>query len=106
MNDSRTGKPRVPDSGDGVFVWHSTRIDDAGRLALSRLDGDLKPVWHTELPLSESSPVNLISTWSLPGFVAVTGLLQSKDAGVTSRVPQLVSIDLNTGEAKSTTLAR
>jgi hypothetical protein len=105
MNDARTGKTRVPGSGEGVFVWHSTRIDDAGRLALTRLDGDLKPVWHTELPLSESSSINVISTWPLPGHVAVMGLLQSKDAGVTSRVAQLVSIDLETGEMKWTKLA-
>ena len=40
--DPQTGAARVLDDPAGVLVWHSTRIDDAGRLALTRLDADLK----------------------------------------------------------------
>jgi len=110
MRDSKLGQA-AQQVGLQVFnVFQADRkadqaLADAGRLALTRLDGDLKPVWRAELPLSESSSINPISTWPLPGHVAVMGLLQSRDEGVTSRIPQLVSIDLKTGAAKSTTLA-
>lgn len=106
MNESGKEKAYVTEDGKGLFVWHSTRIDDAGRLALSRIDGDLKPVWKTELPLSESSTLNRISTWPLPGHLVAMGQLQTEKDGVTSREPQLVSIDLETGSMKSTKLAQ
>jgi hypothetical protein len=106
MNDARTGTARLPDDGDGVFVWHSTRVDDAGRLALARVDSELQLVWDTELPLSEASITNRIATWQLPGHVVVTGWLQTRVDGVTSRLPHLVSIDLKTGEMKSLMLAQ
>ena len=106
MNESGKEKAYVTEDGKGLFVWHSTRIDDAGRLALSRIDGDLKPVWKTELPLSESSTLNRISTWPLPGHLVVMGQLQAEKDGVTSREPQLLSIDLETGAMKSTKLAQ
>lgn len=105
MDDARSGKPRLPPDGDGVFVWHSTRIDSAGRLALTRLDGDLRPVWRAELPLSEGSTINRLSTWPLAGHVVVVGLLQTEDAGVSRAMPQLVSVDLKTGQTNSTPLA-
>lgn len=105
MNAPGTETARPADDGDGLFVWHNTRIDDAGRLALTRIDAQLKPVWKTELPLSENSMINPISTWSLPGHVVVMGQLQSEKDGVTSREPQLVSIDLKTGAMKSMKLA-
>lgn len=106
MNEAGKEKAYLTEDGNGIFVWHSTRIDDAGRLALGRFDGELKQVWDTELPLSESSTINTIRTWSLPGHVAVMGSLQSEKDGVTSREPYLVSIDLETGALKSMKLAQ
>jgi hypothetical protein len=95
--DQQTGEPRVLDDPAGILVWHSTRIDDAGRLALTRLDADLKPVWSTELPLSEPDTVRRVATWYLPGHLVVTGVQQVEDAGVTRREPYLVSVDLKSG---------
>lgn len=106
MNIAGKEEALLADDGNGLFVWHSTRVDDAGRLALARIDGDLKTVWNTELPLSESSMINRIATWPLPGRVIVMGTLQAEKDGVTSRTPQLVSIDLKTGTATSMTLVQ
>ena len=106
MNETGREKAYLSEDGNGLFIWHSTRIDDAGRLALTRIDAQLKPVWTTELPLSETSTVNQIGTWSLPGHVVMMGQLQTEKDGVTSREPQLVSIDLETGAMKSTKLAQ
>jgi hypothetical protein len=99
-----TGEPRVLDDPAGVLVWHSTRIDAAGRLALTRLDADLAPVWNTELPLSEIDTVRRIATWHLPGRLVVAGVLQVEDAGVTRREPHLVSVDLKTGALQTSKL--
>lgn len=90
----------------GVLVWHSTRIDDAGRLALSRVDGDLKTTWTAELPLSETDFINPLHYWQLRGRVVVSGELQTQADGVTTRDPMLVSIELETGEVQAWNLAR
>ena len=99
-----TGRPLVLESPASVLVWHSTRIDDAGRMALTRLGADLKPLWQTELPLSETDMVRRIRTWRLSDHFVVVGELQSENAGVTSRVPQLVSVDLKSGQMRSSEL--
>jgi hypothetical protein len=99
-----SGQPLVLNEPASVLVWHSTRIDDAGRMALARLGADLKPLWDTELPLSETDVVRRNSTWQLSGYFVVVGELQSENAGVTSRVPQLVSIDLKSGQIRSAEL--
>ncbi|MGH8028424.1 MAG: PA2928 family protein [Arenimonas sp.] len=89
---------------DGVLVWHSTRIDSAGRLALTRLDAKLHPLWTAELPLSETSIVTPVATWSVPGRLVVTGELQTTEDGVTRRERQLVSISLKDGSVAAANL--
>jgi hypothetical protein len=103
--DQQTGEARVLDDPAGVLVWHSTRIDDAGRLALTRLDANLEPVWSTELPLSEADTVRRVANWQLPGHLVVMGVQQFEDAGVTRRDPYLVSIDLGSGAMQASKLA-
>jgi hypothetical protein len=98
------GAPLVLEDPAGVLVWHSTRIDDAGRLALTRLDADLATAWSTELPLSEVDTVNRIATWPLPGRLVVMGVQQVEEAGVTRRDPYLVSVDLESGAMQSSKL--
>lgn len=102
--DPQTGAARVLDDPAGVLVWHSTRIDDAGRLALTRLDANLAPVWSTELPLSEADTIRRISSWHVPGHLVVMGVQQLEEAGVTRRDPYLVSIDLASGAMQASKL--
>jgi hypothetical protein len=100
-----TGEPIVLDAPAGVLVWHSTRVDDAGRLALTRLDAGLKPIWNTELPLSETDFVRRVAHWEIDGHLVAVGTLQTEDAGVTSRAQQLVSVNLSSGALQSLDLA-
>lgn len=82
----------------GWLVWHSTRIDAAGRLALSRLDEGLRPLWQAPLPLSESGTANPLATWVLPGgHLLVAGGEDATIDGVRRRGQHLVSVDLADG---------
>jgi hypothetical protein len=100
------GEAHVLADPAGVLVLHSTRIDDAGRLALARVGADLKPKWDTELPLSETDFVRRLPHWLLAGHFIAVGTLQTEDAGVTRRAPQLISVDLASGELRSLDLAK
>jgi hypothetical protein len=95
--DPATGEPLLLSDPEGVLVWHSTRIDDRGRLAMTRLDADLKPVWKAELPLSETDSVRQVATWLVSGHLVVVGELQTESDGVHTRTQQAVTIDLKTG---------
>jgi hypothetical protein len=87
---------------EGLLVWHSTRMDSAGRLALARVDSSLKVLWDSPLPLSETDFVRRVPTWVVPGYVVAVGELQSEDdGGVTHRDPYLVSVELATGKVAS-----
>ncbi|MFO1078364.1 MAG: PA2928 family protein [Planctomycetota bacterium] len=99
--DPATGEPLVLPDPESVLVWHSTRIDDSGRLAVTRLDAALKPLWQAELPLSETDPVRQVATWLVSGHLIVVGELRTVTDGVQSRTPQIVTIDLNTGTLRS-----
>lgn len=90
----------------GMAVWHRTRIDSEGRLALTRLDGHLTPVWKAELPLSESGIANPVRTWNLPGHLVALGNLESQADHVSLREPHLVSADLATGAVQAWNLER
>ncbi len=102
--DPSTGNARVLEGPEGVLVWHSTRIDDAGHIALARLDASLTTVWHSELPLSESNFSRPISTWWLPTHLVMIGTQQVEENGGTLHVPFLVSVDLSNGSLQSARL--
>jgi hypothetical protein len=90
------------DNPKGVLVWHSTRMDSAGRLALARLDSSLKVLWDTPLPLSESDLIRRVPTWVVPGHVVAVGeLLTQDETGVMHRDEYLVSVELATGKLVS-----
>jgi hypothetical protein len=82
---------------DGLFVWHSSRMDDAGRLSLTRLDTRLQPLWTAELPLSESGTANPVRYWLLGQHVVVMGQWRREVDHLVSRQPHLVSIALRDG---------
>jgi hypothetical protein len=96
----------VLDNPAGLLVWHSTRMDDAGRLALARVDESLRVLWKAELPLSETDAVRRIQTWVVPGHILAVGELRTQDdGGVQHRDPYLVSVDLASGAVASRNLA-
>lgn len=90
----------------GWLVWHSTRIDSAGRLALTRLDDTLQVVWKAELPLSETGTVNPVAHWLLPGRLAVAGRQELVDDGTTRREMHLVTVDLANGRWQGWSIPR
>jgi hypothetical protein len=89
----------------GLLVWHATRMDEDGRMALARVDESLNVLWKSELPLSETDAVRRVATWLLPGRLLVVGELRYKDdGGVHRREPHLVSVDLASGAVVSRNL--
>ncbi len=98
VKDPANGNPLLMQAPDGVLVWSSTRIDQAGRLALTRLDTELKTVWKAELPLSEAGTANLVSVWLLPGRLVAMGEEETVVDDVTRREQHLVSVDLANGQ--------
>jgi hypothetical protein len=85
----------------GVAVWHRTRIDSEGRLALTRLDEQLKTVWRAELPLSESGIANPVRTWVVDGHLVAVGNLEAEVEHMSTREAHLVSVDLATGAVQA-----
>ncbi len=101
FKDLATGEPLVLESPSGVMVWHSTRIDRDGRLALARLDANLRTLWTAELPISENSTMNPVMYWILPGRVAVLGARESRVDDVSLRVPHLASVSIGDGSVRA-----
>jgi len=100
-----TDDAAVLENPAGLLVWHSTRMDDEGRLALARVDESLHTVWKAELPLSETDVVRRVASWRLPSHVVAVGELWTTDDGrVQHRDPYLVSVDLESGEVHSRNL--
>ena len=106
FKDLATGRPMAMASPDGLMVWHSTRIDSAGRLALSRLGNQLETVWSTPLPMSESSTATPVMYWQLLDKVVVMGTLETMDDGVRSQEPHLASINLADGKLQAWNITR
>lgn len=89
--------PLAAKDPDGVFVWHSSRMDDAGRLSLTRLDAQLKALWTTELPMSESGTANPVRYWLVGRQLVVMGEWRREIEHLVSRLPYLVSVNLDDG---------
>ena len=101
-----TDEAMLFDQPTSVLVWHSTRMDDAGRLALARVDDSLHVLWRAELPLSEPDVIRHVASWQLPGRIVAIGELRTQDdGGVQHRDPYLVSVDLASGKLNSRNLA-
>lgn len=97
LENLATGQPLVLEDPASVLVWHRTRIDRDGRLALARVGTDLRPLWTAELPLSESGTANPVRFWVLPDRVLAMGNLETHLDGVDGRAPHLVSVALGDG---------
>lgn len=85
----------------GWLVWHVTRIDSLGRVALTRLDHGLRVVWTASVPLSENSTMTPRRHWLSPDHVLVMGYLNTESDGVHSRVAHLASIALADGQVRA-----
>ncbi len=101
LTASPNGAPLLLQAPAGVLVWHSTRVDRDGRLALTRLDAGLRPLWTTELPLSETDLANPLRDWLLPGQVVIMASLQTEVDGMSRREPHLVSVSLADGSRRA-----
>lgn len=83
---------------DGFYVWHRSRMDDAGRLSLTRVDQQqFRPVWTVELPMSDTSTANPVRYWLLGQHVVVTGYWRRETDHVVTHQMHLVSIALDSG---------
>ncbi len=85
----------------GVLVQHQTRIDAEGRVAITRIDSELMPVWTAALPMTE-----LGSRWISPNQLLLLGTEQTTKDGVRSREEQLVALDLADGKVRSWNLQK
>ena len=92
--------PLAPPGAPGLLVWHNTRIDREGRLAMTRLDGALARAWTRELPLSDSPSNAHLPTrvWTLPERLVVVGELATTQGERVLREVHVVSVDPATGE--------
>jgi len=106
LENMATGQPLVLDAPASVLVWHRTRIDREGRLALARVGADLRPLWTAELPLSESGTANPVQFWVLPDRVVAMGNLETSVDGISGRAPRLVSVALADGSWRAWDMAK
>jgi len=91
-----TRQPLCVSDPAGFFVLHRTRLDEAGRLALTRLDENLKTQWTATLPFHE-----LRNRYESPGQLLLYGIVQQTENGVTSSSEHLVALQLDDGKMQS-----
>lgn len=104
VRDPATDQAVVLDNGD-LLAWHRTRIDDAGRLALTRFDEGLSPRWQVELPITDGGTDLPVLTWRIGGHLVVQGLRQDEVDHMRRRVPHIASVDLSDGRLAAWDLA-
>ncbi len=80
----------------GFLVVHRTRLDEEGRLALTRLDDNLKTQWTTTLPFHD-----LRNRFESPGGLLLYGIVQQTAKGVTGSSEHLVALNLADGKMQS-----
>lgn len=101
LKDLATREPLLLEAPAGIAVWHSTRFDETGRLALTRLDASLRKLWTAELPIGESGTANPVTYWLLPGRIVAMGAKVTIADGVRQRTPHLASIALADGRLRA-----
>ncbi len=81
---------------DGFLVLYKTRIDEEGRLALTRLDDHLKARWTATLPFHD-----LHNRYESPGHLLLYGMVRQTEKGVTGSSEHLVALNLADGKMQS-----
>ncbi len=101
-------EPLWPPDSAGLLIAHNTRIDRAGRFALTNLDTTLRRVWTAELPLSDAPSDGYMRTsiWPLPGRLLLAGELATLDGEIVRRDVHVVSVELSTGTVSAWNLQR
>lgn len=100
VRDPATDAPVKLDNDD-LLVWHRTRVDDLGRLALTRFGPDLVPRWQVELPLTDGGADLPVLSWHIGDHLLAHGVSQRFDDHVRSRIPHLVSVSLKDGRVSA-----
>ena len=85
---------------DGFLVLHRTRLDEEGRLALTRLDDNFQTRWTAKLPFHD-----LRNRYEAPDHLLLYGIVQETVKGVTGTSEHLVALDLRDGRMKSWNVA-
>lgn len=85
----------------GFLVLHRTRLDEEGRLALTRLDDQLKTQWTATLPYHD-----LRNRYESPGHLLLYGIVQETEKGVTGSSEHLVALDLRDGKLQEWNVAQ
>ncbi|MDQ3200009.1 MAG: hypothetical protein M3Q46_12655, partial [Verrucomicrobiota bacterium] len=80
----------------GFLVVHRTRLDEEGRLAITRLDDNFKAQWTTALPYHD-----LRNRFESPGRLLLFGIVQETEKGVTSSSEHLAALNLADGKMQS-----
>ena len=81
---------------DGLLVLYRTRLDADGRLALTRLDQDLRQQWTATLPFLE-----LGNRYEFPDRLLMYGAIQLTQNEITRWEESIVSVGLQDGRAQA-----
>ncbi len=79
----------------GLLVLHRTRLDQAGRAALTRLDPDLHEKWTSKMPF-----IDLRNRIEFPDHLLMYGLVQITEKGVTGSQECIAALDLRDGRTQ------
>jgi hypothetical protein len=90
-----TRHPLQLEDPDGALVVHQTRVDAAGRLALTRLDRGFHELWNTVLPFTE-----LKNRWEWPDRLLMLGTAELVQGGITEWHDFVVAVNLGDGRAR------
>lgn len=85
----------------GFMVVHRTRLDEQGRLAVTRLDDKLQKQWTATLPFQD-----LRNRFEMPGHLLLYGIVQETEKGVTGWSEHLVALDLRDGKLQGWDVAK
>ena len=88
--------PLVIKEGDSLLVLHRTRLDGEGRLAVTRLDENLRETWKTKLPFLE-----LGNRYEFPDRLLMYGSLQVTEKGVTRWEEAIAAVSLRDGNTQA-----
>ena len=80
----------------GFLVLHRTRLDEEGRLALTRLDDSFKEQWTATLPFHD-----LRNRFESADSLLLYGIVQQTKKGVTSTSEHVVAVNLRDGKTRS-----